>query len=140
MILDTNVISEIMKREPNTAAAHWYRTAGSATRFLTVITEAELRFGIAYMPDGKRKTAMMAALEAILEVEFSNRILAFERADALHFADIMASRRRSGRPIGAADAQIAAIARRWGFPVVTRNVEDFAECGIEIINPWETIS
>ena len=140
MIVDTNVISEIMKPEPDPAVARWYGDERASVRFLTTTIEAELRFGLAFMPDSKRKAALLAALNAILEIEFANRIFAFERADALHYADIMAVRRKGGRPMAGADAQIAAIARRRGMPVVTRNVSDFEDCGLEIINPWAEAS
>lgn len=140
MILDTNVISEIVKPSPDARVVHWYQTNYGDTCFMTTITEAELRFGLAFMPEGKKKAALEAALSVLLDTDFADRILAFERADTRHYASIMASRRKSGRPMTEMDAQIAAIAKRHKLKLVTRNVADFAHCGIEIINPWEARS
>jgi predicted nucleic acid-binding protein len=105
--------------------------------FTTAICEAEILYGLALMPDGRRRVALQNAVAAIFAEDFSGRILAFDSAAAKAFADLAAARRRLGRPIAEFDAQIAAIASAHGAAVATRNVDDFADCGINVINPWE---
>jgi len=137
MILDTNVISEIMRPVPNRQVAAWFAETDAQQRQVTVITEAELLLGISLMPAGNRRNVYAAAIKRILTVEMRNAILPFESADAPFFADVMSARRRAGRPLKELDAQIAAIALRRGLPVATRNVRDFADCGVTLINPWD---
>ncbi len=100
------------------------------------ITEAELLYGAALLPSGKRRSALTAEIEGMLEEDFGGRILPFDRLAAQAFAAIAAARRGAGRPISQADAQIAAIARSRGASLATRNVPDFDSCGVEVINPW----
>ena len=104
--------------------------------FLTAISEAELRYGIAIMPGGRRKTLLADSLEATLADDFGGRILPFESEAAEAYAFLRANRRASGRPIKEMDAQIAAIAAAYGAEIATRNVKDFDDCGITIFNPW----
>ena len=106
------------------------------TLFTTAITEAELFFGAALLPAGRRRQALEAVITQLLATRFEERILPFDSAAAREFADIAANRRRVGRPIGEADARIAAIARSRGAALATRNVGDFADCGIDLIDPW----
>lgn len=105
--------------------------------FTTTITEAELLYGIALLPVGRRRRLFERFVAETLEEDFSGRILPFDSAAAREFAGIAAGRRRAGRPIGEADARIAAIARSRGARLATRNVSDFADCGIAIIDPWQ---
>ena len=137
IILDTNVVSEIFKPKPDPAAAGWLMAQPKERCFLTAISKSELLFGLACMPDGRRKRDLADVMQAFFEVELLTLVLAFEGSDAEHYADILASRKRLGRRIGELDAQIAAIARRRSYNVATRNVSDFEHCGVEIINPWE---
>jgi len=104
--------------------------------FTTTITEAELLLGLSLLPAGRRRQALEALVSEILMEDFQDRILPFDSPAASEYADIVAGRRRLGRPISEADARIAAIARSRGAAVSTRNVEDFVECGVPIINPW----
>lgn len=136
ILLDTNVLSELMRPVPETAVERWLATQPDASMFISVITEAELRYGIALLPSGKRRSALTAEIEGMLEEDFEGRILPFDRSAAQAFAEIAADRRGAGRPISQADAQIAAIARSRGAFLATRNVPDFNGCGIEVINPW----
>ena len=136
-ILDTNVVSELMRPAPDPAIASWVAERATSSLFLTAVTEAELRFGLAVMPPGKRRDGLAAGLERMLETGFANRILPFDSAAARAYAGIAASRRRRGRQAAQADCQIAAIARSRGMAVATRNVRDFEEMGIDVFNPWD---
>ncbi len=103
---------------------------------MTPITEAELRYGVEILPVGQRRDRLSAEIEGTLREDFAGRILPFDSAAAREFAVIAADRRAAGRPINQADCQIAAIARSRGARVATRDVGDFAGCGVEVMNPW----
>ena len=137
LILDTNVVSELMRPAPDPAVASWGAERATSGLFLTAVTEAELRFGLAVMPLGKRRDGLAKGLERMLETGFGNRVLPFDSGAARAYAGIAAARRQRGRPIAQADCQIAAIARSRGMAVATRNVRDFEDMGIEIFNPWD---
>jgi hypothetical protein len=136
ILLDTNVISELMRAEPAQVVLDWFGQQDAAALFLSAITEAELRTGIAILPEGPRRDRLQIALEAMIAQDFQTRILPFDSAAARAYADIAAARRATGRLIAEADCQIAAIARAMGAPVATRNVRDFDGCGVTLINPW----
>ena len=136
-ILDTNVVSELMRPAPDPAIASWVAERATSSLFLTAVTEAELRFGLAVTPPGKRRDGLAVGLERMLETGFANRILPFDSAAARTYAGIAAARRRRARPPAQADCQIAAIARSRGMAVATRNVRDFEEMGIDVFNPWD---
>jgi predicted nucleic acid-binding protein len=136
IVLDTNVLSETLRPRPAREVRDWMNAQASVDLFTTSITEAEILFGVAILPDGRRRTALQAAVERIFADVFGDRILSFDRAAAKAFAEIAANRRRSGRPMPQPDGQIAAIARSHGAAVATRNVGDFAGCGVTLINPW----
>jgi hypothetical protein len=137
ILLDTNVLSELMRGAPWAGVEQWLATQPQPGLFICAITEAELRYGLALLPAGRRRSALAAEIEAMLAEDFAGRILPFDSAAARAFAEIAAERRQAGRPISQADAQIAAIARSRGASLATRNVADFERCGIEVINPWE---
>jgi toxin FitB len=136
IILDTNVLSESLRPEPADSVKRWLRSQSATNLFTTTICEAELLYGLALLPQGRRRTALAQAIDTILKDDFSGRILPFDSAAARTFAEIRAHRRRSGRPIGEIDAQVAAIARSHGAAVATRDVNDFADCGVKIVSPW----
>jgi len=136
ILLDTNVISELTRPVPALAVERWLAVQPPATVFLSTITEAELLYGLALMAPGRRRVALAAVTDAMLREDFAGRIIPFDRPAAAAFADIAAKRRREGRPISQADAQIAAIAKSCGAAIATRNDADFDGCGIEIVNPW----
>ena len=136
IILDTNLVSEPMRSRPDGQVLRWLAARDASTLFLTAVTEAELRTGVALPPDGRRREALGAALEAMLAQDFAGRVLPFEGGAARAYAAIQANRRRSGRPIAIADALIAAIAQASGMQLATRNVDDFVDTDVEIINPW----
>ena len=140
IILDTNVISELLRPAPSPEVEAWLSNQEGALIFFTAIGEAELRQGVAMLPSGKRRTALTRAIEAILDEDFRERILPFDRAAARTYAAIAAERRALGRPISQFDCQIAAIARANQAAVATRNTSDFKECGITLIDPWNKVN
>ena len=134
--LDTNVASELMRPEPTPAVAAWIAERDAPEMYLTAVTEAELRYGVAIMPLGKRRDALKGVMIHWLTQGFKERILPFDSAAARAYAEIAADRRLVGRPIGEADCQIAAICRSRGAVLVTRNVRDFSGTGIDVVDPW----
>jgi predicted nucleic acid-binding protein len=136
ILLDTNVVSEIIRPTPEPAVEAWLATQPEASVFICATTEAELRYGVALLPAGRRRSILAADVERMLTVVFSGRILVFDSAAAIEYAVVAADRRASGRPISFADAQIAAIARSRGAGLATRNVSDFEGCGIDLVDPW----
>ena len=135
IVLDTNVISEEMKPAPEPMVHNWLLRQNPLDLFTTAVTEAEINFGVANLPDGKRKRDLDAAAQRILAL-FAGRILSFDSRAARVFALIAADRRRIGRPIEDFDAQIAAITRAQGMSLATRDAQDFADTGVSVINPW----
>jgi predicted nucleic acid-binding protein len=135
-LIDTNVISELMRATPAPSVLSWFSTQDPSTLYLSAVTEAELRTGIAILPEGQRREALKAALDATISEDFEGRILPFDTDAAKAYAEIASIRRAAGRPIADADCQIAAIARAAGAIVVTRNLRDFEGCGVDLVNPW----
>ena len=121
---------------PASKVAAWIGELDAEALFLTAVTEAELLYGVAIVPPGRRRDTLEAALTRWLDLGFGERILPFDSAAARDYAEIAAKRRRAGRPVGEADCQIAAISRSRGAVLVTRNVRDFEGMGVEVINPW----
>ena len=136
IILDTNVLSELMKPAPLRRVALWVAARSARSLYVTTITQAEILHGVLLLPSGRRRKAIETAAISMFEEEFAGRVLAFGSDAAASYARIAADRRRAGRPISHFDAQIAAIALANGASVATRNVDDFADCGVEVINPW----
>ncbi|MXZ90978.1 MAG: type II toxin-antitoxin system VapC family toxin [Chloroflexi bacterium] len=137
-ILDTNVASEIVSPRPDPGVMAWWRRQVLGEMFTTAVTEAEMRYGLAIMPAGHRRSSLLIRTDHLLRVYLAARILPFDSAAAQIYADIRSHRRRIGRRIEHPDAQIAAIARSAGMAVATRDVGDFADCGVELVNPWAT--
>jgi predicted nucleic acid-binding protein len=135
IVLDTNVLSELMRTVPSRSVASWV-AAREAEIFTTSITEAEIFFGIELLPKGKRRQELLAAAHAIFDEDLADRVLGFDGEAARIFSKIAAHRRELGRPISYADAQIAAIAQLRLAKLATRNLSDFRDCGIEVLNPW----
>lgn len=135
-ILDTNVASELMRFTPEPTVAAWVAERNAKDMFLTAISEAELLYGVAIVPAGRRRNELEAAMSRWLDVGFGERILPFDSAAARHYAEIASRRRREGRPIEAADCQIAAISRSRGAVLVTRHIRDFEATGVDVVDPW----
>jgi predicted nucleic acid-binding protein len=125
-----------MKATPNGRVLAFIDGVPGMALFTSAITEAEILYGIALLPEGKRRDALLAAARTVLNKHFQRRVLPFDRGAAESFAAIAAGRRESGRPIPLADAQIAAIAYSRGAALATRNVADFDGCGLSLVNPW----
>jgi toxin FitB len=138
IVLDTNVLSELMRSAPEATVTHWVAAQSAADLFVTTVTQAEILHGVRLLPRGRRREAIEAAAEAMFDEDFAGRILPFSSLAAHAYAEIAVARRQSGRPIAQFDAQIAAIARSTGAAVATRNLADFEGCGIRVINPWRT--
>lgn len=136
ILLDTNVVSEAIRPAPAPVVERWLADQREVSVFICATTEAELRYGVALLPAGRRRSTLAADVERMLNRVFSGRILAFDSAAAIEYAELAADRRLSGRPISVADAQIAAVARSHGAALATRNVADFEGCGIDVVNPW----
>ena|ERR1700722_3644517 len=136
ILLDTNVVSELMRPKPDGNVEAWFGSQPGAGLFLSSVTEAELRVGVALMPSGRKREKLTESLVAMLTEEFAERIIPFDSSAAIAFATIAADRYRTGRPMGQFDALIAAVAQSRGASLATRNTTDFQDCGIEIINPW----
>jgi len=136
IVLDTNVVSELMRPQPEPVVLAWAASRLRAELFTTSITKAEIFYGIALLPQGRRKTILIEGAERIFGVSFADRVLAFDTAAAERYGDVAMKRRRAGKPISALDAQIAAIALSADAVVATRDVDDFQDCGLEIVNPW----
>jgi toxin FitB len=136
IVLDTNVLSEPLRPTPSAKVLDWMRSQPRTALFTTTITEAELLYGVALLPQGKRRDLLESIVGRIFAVHLTGRILPFDGAAAHDYADIAAARRRSGRPMSEPDARIAAIAKSRGAELATRNVADFAGCELEVINPW----
>jgi len=137
ILLDTNVLSELMKASPDSRVRTWTSREPSERMFISTISEAELLYGVAILPAGRRRNQLSEAITATLRDEFAGRLLPFDSAAAVAFAGIAAARRRAGRPISQFDGQIAAIAKSRGASLATRNTKDFDGCGIDRINPWD---
>lgn len=138
IILDTNVLSEMLTPSPSPAVESWLAVQPPTSIFITTVTKAELLYGVAILPEGRRKSALHAAIKSIFSEEFSGRILPFDDDASEHYANIASHRRSIGKPISQLDAQIAAIAASCGAKLSTRNVADFEETGVDIVNPWAT--
>ena len=135
-MLDTNVLSAIMRAKPDPVVAAWIAARRADQLFTTTICQAEILAGIAVVPGGRRSSALAAAAEAIFAHDFGDRVLTFDAASAVAYAEIFAARRRAGRSAPTLDLMIAAIARARGAGVVTGNADDFAGCGIDVVDPW----
>lgn len=135
-LLDTNVISELMRATPAPSVVNWVSARPSSRLFTSAVSEAEILYGVALLPTGRRRSRLQDVVRAIFSDDFVDRVLPFDRDAARAFAEIAAARRRAGRPIAQLDAQIAAIALSRGAALATRNTRDFEGCGVKLVDPW----
>ena len=135
-VLDTNVISELMRPAPSQRVVAWVGSHATEQMYLTSVVEAELRYGIAILPADDRRTRLARALEAMLADDFPNDALPFDSAAARVYADFAAHRRAVGRPISHEDCQIAAVTSTASATLVTRDVGDFAGLGLDVVDPF----
>ena len=138
-LLDTNVVSELMRPKPEPSVEAW--VAGQLVKdlFLSAVSEAELRYGAAILPKGRRRSTLFSDIEGMLQRAFGDRVLPFDREAARTYGEIGAMRRAVGLNVDPVDCQIAAIARCRGLTVVTRNVSHFEGMGIALVDPWATV-
>lgn len=136
IVLDTNVLSETLRPAPDPRVLAWFGAQRRASLFTTTITQAEILYGLGLLADGARKQALSSAIEAIFKEDFAGRLLGFDRDAAEVYAQIAASRKSAGLPISLFDAMIVSVARSTGATLATRNIKDFVECGVALIDPW----
>ncbi len=137
ILLDTNVLSEFMRPQPATSVVAWLDEQPAGEVYTSAISRAEIELGLLLMPPGKRQEALSRAAWAMFDEDFAGRCLPFDEDAARHYAAIVSTRTRVGRPISVEDAQIAAIALAHRMPLATRNSTDFEMIDdLEVVNPW----
>ncbi len=136
IVLDTNVISELMRRHADPRVVAWVDRHPAGEVYLTAVTTAEMRYGVAHMPPGPRRTDLADRIRRVIEEDFAGRVLVFDDAAAIEYAEIVVARERRGVAVGIADAQIAAICRAHSAGLATRNTKDFTYTGVDIVDPW----
>jgi predicted nucleic acid-binding protein len=137
IVLDTNVVSETMRVSPSTVVLDWLNSRATSSLFLTSVTIAEIEYGLKSLPEGRRRRSLTERFGRFITQAFEERIMNFDQHAARVYGDIMAHRKRIGRPMSVQDGQIAAMARLKGFSLATRNTRDFLDCEIELINPFK---
>ena len=137
IVLDTNVISELMRQAPDEGVVRWVDRFLYGEVFITAVTAAELMCGVARLPVGKRKAVLATRVSELLTEDFDDQILPFDHLAAEQYALVSGAREAGGRPMSMADAQIAATCRRYGASLATRNTKDFADTGVVVLDPWE---
>jgi predicted nucleic acid-binding protein len=140
ILIDTNVISELWKVDPDANVLAWIDAQAVETLHLSAVTVAELRFGLATMPEGRRRSIYQSRLEQDVLPAFAGRVLPFDLDASRAYATLMARARSEGKPIGRADGYIAATAIARSLAVTTRDVEPFLAAGLQVVNPWEASS
>lgn len=139
ILLDTNVLSELMRPRPHESVLAWLARQRRSDLYATSINKAEILYGIALLPEGRRKAALAADAERMFSEDLKFRVLAFDEAAAVHYASLRCARSRMGKPFPPLDAQIAAIALAAGAGIATRNITDFEGCGLPTVNPWSAV-
>ena len=137
ILLDANVVSEAMRHRPEPRVIDWLDAQPSGSVALASVTVAEILYGIRRLPEGRCRGNLQRAFDTFLARGLRERILSFDHAAADAYSWIMVDRQRSGRRIEVLDAMVAGIARSRGAEIATRDVTDFADCGVPILNPWE---
>jgi len=136
IVLDTNVLSELLRPAPQAGVVAWLAAQPRPSLFTTTVSRAEILYGILSLPDGARKQVLWSATQAIFNQDLAGRVLTFDNDAADAYAEIASARKRLGKPISQFDAMIAAMARSRGAKLATRNVKDFIDCGLDVIDPW----
>ncbi len=137
-ILDTNVLSALMRTAPDAAVVRWLDRQPAESIWITSITLFEARLGLALLPGGRRKRALEAAFDRLLEEDLAQRVLDFDSAAAVEAASLAAARRKAGRLVDIRDTQIAGIALARRASLATRNVKHFQDLKVAVIDPWQT--
>lgn len=136
IVLDTNVVSELMRTGPSPAVLEWVDARASSELMLTAVTAAELRAGVALLPAGRRHRDIAERVESLIDETFAGYVLAFDVDSSGYYAQVVASRTKAGQPISTPDAQIAAICRQHEATLATRNTRDFIHIDVDLIDPW----
>ena len=136
MILDTNIISEMMRPKPTASVMHWLNQQDASELFVSTVTVGEIMHGLEALPAGQRRRRLEAGFERLIREAFDTRLLIFDEDVARHYGRLMAAQRKMGKPLSALDAQIAATALAHRMAIATRNVKDFADSGLAITNPF----
>lgn len=137
IILDTNIISELMRSEPDSGVLDWLDQQNALNLYLTNISVAEIYYGLSSLPTGKRRGALEQAFADIVLTVFSHRILDFDHSAAVRYGSLMAKKKKKGRSMSVLDGQIAAIASVNDAVLATRNTKDFLDCDVELVNPFQ---
>ena len=137
ILLDTNVVSEVMKTQPAEAVVAWLNSQDSERLYVSAITIGEITYGLRILPDGKRRSGLRERFERFVALAFDQRVLSYDESAARVYGELMGDRKELGLPMSVPDGQIAAIARLNHLAVATRNVLDFEHCGIDVLNPFE---
>jgi predicted nucleic acid-binding protein len=137
ILLDTNVVSEVMKTRPAETVVAWLNGQDSKKLHVSAITIGEIAYGLRVLPDGKRRSGLQERFERFVVLAFDQRVLAYDESAACIYGELMGDRKELGLPMSVPDGQIAAIARLNHLAVATRNVLDFEHCGIDVLNPFE---
>jgi predicted nucleic acid-binding protein len=138
IVVDTNVISEVMRAQPAPSVLTWLNAQDSNQLFITTVTLAEIGYGLRMLPEGQRRWQLHSRFEQFIARAFEERVLDFTAAAARAYAEIMGHRKEVGRPMSLPDGQIAGIVHAHGFALATRNTKDFDDCGFDLINPFES--
>lgn len=138
ILLDTNIVSEVMKVTPAEVVLNWLNQQESSALYVATITIGEIAYGLRILPDGKRRTSLTDKFEQFIAQAFAQRVIDYDEPAARVYGEIMGARKESGRPMSIPDGQIAAVARCNHLCVATRNVADFEPCGVDLINPFST--
>jgi predicted nucleic acid-binding protein len=137
ILLDTNVLSELVRPEPDQGVLDWLDALDAGQVATSTVTVAELLYGVARLPEGRRKQQLDAAIRELIDRDLAGRVHPFDKPAAEHYAQLVDGRERAGKPISAADAQIAAICRTLGATLATRNTSDFEGTGVKLLDPWQ---
>jgi predicted nucleic acid-binding protein len=138
IILDTNVLSELARHVPGENVLSWLDAQPADETATTAVTVCELLYGVARLPEGRRKAELTEAVHGMLEDDLRGRVEPFDATAAAHYATIVSGRQKQGRSISMADAQIASICRKLRATLATRNTRDFEDTGIDVIDPWNS--
>ncbi len=137
IVLDTNVVSEVLKPRPDPAVLGWLNQQATGTLYLSAVSLSELLLGLELLDEGRRKRNLATSLHAIIENLFGSRVLSFDETSAVIYADLVSAARRRGRTIEVPDGQIAATAKQHDFAIATRDRGPFEVAGLKVIDPWQ---
>ena len=136
ILLDTNVLSEILRTSPDPAVLEWFSKQRDDELHVSAVTQAEMLLGVRLLPQGKRRQRLDDAMRGLFDTDFAGRVLPFDAPSVAHYVEVVATRRRAGCPISQFDAQVAAIALQNDASLATRDLGDFEGCGLRLIDPF----